>query len=156
MWQRKENNSWPPEPLRRFIPLVLLNYKNQHTLKQTDVMAELVFKGYIDEVTSANSYSDQSTAKVDCTGELLKEVQIIDNTSTITKDIKEILAPLESSESRFVLIEGPPGIGKSVLLKEIACRWGKGQLLHPAFQLVMLVLLRDPTVQQAKYLDDLL
>lgn len=50
---------------------MLLNYKNQHTLKQTDVMAELVFKGYIDEVTSATSYySDQSTAKVDCTGEL--------------------------------------------------------------------------------------
>ena len=93
-------------------------------------MAELVFKGYIDEVTSANSYSDQSTAKVDCTGELLKEVQIIDNTSTITKDIKEILVPLESSESRFVLIEGPPGKGKSVLLKEITCKWGKGQLLQ--------------------------
>ena len=59
------------QPLRRCIPLVLLNYKNHHTLKQTDVMTELVFKGYIDEVTSATSYySDQSTAKVDCTGEL--------------------------------------------------------------------------------------
>ena len=84
---------------------MLLNYKNQSTLKQTDVMAKLVFKGYIDEVISGTSYySDQSTAKVDCTGELLKEVQITNNTSKITKDIKEILAPLESGESRFVLI----------------------------------------------------
>ena len=154
MWQKKRKDSWPPEPLRKFIPLVLLNYKNQRTLKHTDVMAELVFKGNIDEVTSAAS--DQSTAKVDCAGELLKEVQIIDNTSTMTKDIKEILAPLESSESRFVLIEGPPGIGKSVLLKEIAYRWGKGQLLHPAFRLIILVLLRDPAVQQMKSLDDFL
>ena len=48
-------------------------------------MAELVFKGNIDEVTSAAS--DQSTSKIDCSGELLK---IIDNTSTMTKDIRDI------------------------------------------------------------------
>lgn len=153
MWERRDNKSWPPEQSKRFIPLVLLSYKNQRTLKHTDVMAKLIYTGNIDEVTLVNS--DQSIAKADCPGELLREVQSIDNTSTISKDIKEIIDPIENSESSFVFIEGPPGIGKSVLLKEIAYRWGKNQLLQ-AFKLVMLVLLRDPAVQQIKSLDELL
>jgi len=53
------------------------------------------------------------------------------------------------------LIEGAPGIGKSVLLHEIAYRWGIQQLL-PTFTLLLLVCLRDSTVQQAKSISDLL
>ena len=153
IWQRRNDNIWPPEQSKKFIPLVLLNYENQRTLKHTHVMAELVCAGYIDEVVQVTR--DMSTAKLDCTGELVKETQSIDNSSTITKDIKEILSPLENGESRFILIEGPPGIGKSILLKEIAYRWGKNQLLQ-SFHFVMLVFLRDPVVQQIKFLEELL
>ena len=59
------------------------------------------------------------------------------------------------SASCFILIEGAPGIGKSVLLKEIAYRWGKKQLLQK-FELVLLVCLRDPYLQEVKSIDDLL
>ena len=73
-----------------------------------------------------------------------------------TKKIEEILAPLESSkESAFILIEGAPGIGKSVLLKEIAYRWGAKQLLKK-FELVLLVCLRDPSLHQITSINDLL
>ena len=66
------------------------------------------------------------------------------------------MAPLENSkEPCFVLIEGAPGIGKSVLLKEIAYRWGKTELLHN-FELVLLVCLHDPSLQKIKSVDDLL
>ena len=153
VWQRRNDNVWPPEQSKKFIPLVLLNYENQRTLKHTHVMAELVCTGYIDEVIQVTS--DMSTAKLTCTGELVRETRSIDNSSTVTKDIKEILSPLENSESRFVLIEGPPGIGKSILLKEIAYRWGKNQLLQ-SFHLVILVFLCDPVVQQMKFLEELL
>ena len=53
------------------------------------------------------------------------------------------------------MIEGAPGIGKSVLLREIAYRWGKQQLLQ-TFTLLLLVCLRDPIVQQATSISDLL
>ena len=71
------------------------------------------------------------------------------DSSRITKNISEILAPFEQCvDSQFVLFEGAPGIGKSILLKEIAYRWGNGQLLT-SFKLVLLVCLRDPILQQA-------
>ena len=78
------------------------------------------------------------------------------DTSNATKEVEKILEPLdENIESSFILIEGAPGIGKSMLLKEIAYRWGKKQLLQK-FELVLLVCLRDTSLQQVKSVDDLL
>jgi len=83
-------------------------------------------------------------------------LQEVLDSSTVTKELTEILAPLEQSKDpQFILIEGAPGIGKSVLLKEIAYRWGNKQLLK-TFKLVLLVCLRDPNVQQASSIKDLL
>ena len=49
----------------------------------------------------------------------------------VTKKLEKILAPLENKEEpSFILIEGASGIGKSVLLKEIAYQWGKKLLLQ--------------------------
>ena len=48
-------------------------------------------------------------------------LQEVLNTSKVTKEVAEILASLEtSSDPQFALIEGAPGIGKSLLLKQIA------------------------------------
>ena len=77
-------------------------------------------------------------------------------TSKATKEIVEILAPLEEGkQSCFILIEGAPGIGKSVLLKEIHYKWANGELLQKC-HLVLLVCLRDPSLQQIQSVDDLL
>ena len=52
------------------------------------------------------------------------------NGSIITKDVATILFPFDKNDKPcFILIEGPPGIGKSLLLKEIAYRWGKNEIL---------------------------
>ena len=78
------------------------------------------------------------------------------DTSKVTKEVAEILAPLETSDDpQFILIEGAPGIGKTLLLREISYRWGKHQILQK-FKLVLLVCLRDPAVQQMSFIDDLL
>ena len=53
------------------------------------------------------------------------------------------------------LVEGAPGIGKSVLLKEIAYRWAIKKLLQK-YELVLLVPLRDPSLQQVKSVGNLL
>ena len=78
-------------------------------------------------------------------------------TRTITKDISEIFKPFEAlSETTkvMVLIEGAPGIGKTVLSKEIAYQWATEQLfIHKL--LVFLLYLRDPTVQKLSSLSQL-
>ena len=78
------------------------------------------------------------------------------DTSKVTKEVAEILTPLETSDNpQFILIEGAPGIGKTLFLREISYRWGKLQILQ-RFKLVLLVCLRDPAVQQMTIIDDLL
>ena len=106
-------------------------------------MAKFVERGHIDKlVTSDNVLSKR--LKLD-SHEPLQEVL---NTSKVTKEVTGILAPLEtSSDPQFVLIEGAPGIGKSLLLKQIAYLWATKQILQK-FKLVLLLCLRDPAVQQ--------
>ena len=55
---------------------------------------------------------------------------------------------------RTVLIEGAPGLGKSILLKQIAYEWAQNnQLVNSKF--VFLLLLRDPHVRAMSSISDL-
>ena len=55
----------------------------------------------------------------------------------------------------MVLLEGPPGCGKSTLPVFISQKWGEGELFTE-YQLVILIRLRDPAVQRAKCIAKLL
>ena len=149
-----DEETWPPDQPKNFTPLVLVQYRGQNSMKQATAMAQVIQTGDIDEITSL--VSKQSVTKHHpklVTHESLQEVL---DSSTVTKELTEILAPLEQSKDpQFILIEGAPGIGKSILLKEIAYRWGNKRLLK-TFNLVLLVCLRDPTVQQVASVSDLL
>ena len=149
-----DEETWPPDQPKNFTPLALIHHQGQHSMKQATAMAWLIQTGNIDEITSLASNRSVPTnhPKLD-SHEPLQEVL---DSSTVTKEFTKILAPLEQcKEPQFILIEGAPGIGKSILLKEIAYRWGNKQLLK-TFKLVLLVPLRDPTVQQASLIKDLL
>ena len=132
-----DEETWPPEKPTSFTPLLLIHYKGSRTPQQVTAMAKLMYSGKIASVTD-----EQCADSLDNT-----------NTSRVTKQIKEILE--SSKENAFILIEGAPGIGKSVLLKEISYRWAKQELLQK-FELVLLVCLRDPYLQQINTVDDLL
>ena len=107
-------------------------------------MAKFVERGHIDKLVTSDNVLPTPHHKLD-NHEPLQEVL---NTSKVTKEVAEILAPLEiSSDPQFVLIEGAPGIGKSLLLKQIAYLWATKQILQK-FKLVLLLCLRDPAVQQ--------
>ena len=64
----------------------------------------------------------------------------------MTKNISDIFLPVMASDGSFVdlhiLIEGAPGIGKTVLAKEIAYQWAKNELLTSK-KLLFLVFLRE-------------
>ena len=115
-------------------------------------MAACIERGHIDKVVTSGNALPKYYHKQD-THQPLQEVL---NTSKVTKELAEVLAPLETgNDPQFVLIEGAPGIGKSLLLKEIAYSWAEKKILQK-FNLVLLVCLRDPTVQQMSLIDDLL
>ena len=74
------------------------------------------------------------------------------------QDLQEVFSLLEQpSDSQHhcsILVEGSPGVGKSVLLKHIAYLWANGELLTNT-EFLFLLHLRDPSVQQINSLDTL-
>ena len=146
-----DESTWPPGKPEHFTPLLLIHNKSRRTPEQVQAMAEMMSAGDIGKVVMVTG--GEPPIKHDKLNSHDKFHKMLD-TSKTTKEIEEILVPLDK-ESAFVLIEGAPGIGKSMLLKEIAYRWGKKQLLQN-FELVLLVCLRDTSLQQIKCVDDLL
>ena len=139
------NDTWPPEVPKEYTPLVLLHHEDEHTIKDVTTITKAIHKGAISDVVSATS--SEPIAKRprlrshDKLGEALKA-------SKATTDISEILAPLEvSDKAQTILIEGAPGIGKTILLKHIAYSWAEQGMLQK-YELILLVYLRDPAVQK--------
>ena len=144
-----DDDTWPPEQPTSFTPLLLIHHQGHHTPEQVTAMAELTYAGDISNVALVTEHQH---------GKLISQERVhkMLYTSKVTKDIAEILSPLESGkQSSFILIEGAPGIGKSVLLKEIGYKWANKELLQK-FELVLLVCLRSPSFQQIQSVDDLL
>ena len=128
---------------------MLIHHQDQHSAKQSAEIAKFVHSGEIHQGVSKTSDSKYLRLVTDGpTKELVN--------SKITTDISEILVTLEMGNSgQMILIEGAPGIGKTVLLHEIAYQWGNEKLLR-LYKLVLLVRLRDPVVQQTSTIQDLL
>jgi len=137
---RVDKDTWPPGQLHNFTPLLLVHHEGQQRMDHAIEVAKLVHKGDVTSLAIEQLILDDHASHV----------------SKVTKELTEILVPLEEhNEPQFILIEGTPGIGKSVLLREIAYRWGKQKLLQ-TFTLLLLVCLRDPIIQQAVSISDLL
>ena len=150
---RVDEDAWPPEPPKTFTPLVLIQHQGRCNFKHTSAIATFVAQGYIDKVVSNGSGPVSEYYQTHTNHQPLQEVL---NTSKVTKEVAEILAPLETNDDpQFVLIEGAPGIGKSLLLREVAYRWAT-KLILQKFKLVLLICLHDPAVQQTSLIDDLL
>ena len=128
---RVEDDAWPDHP-KIFIPPLLRYYEGQHYIQQGTSLTKSIQKGSVSSETT-----DQPVPKYHLQEEFYE-----------TRQLDEILNPLDkSSEPQFILIEGPPGIGKSALLQEISYRWSK-KLVLTNFKFVLLIHLRDPIVQQ--------
>ena len=138
-----DEDAWPPNQPQDFTPLLLVHHKGQYTFKPTPALqlagsiqsSRPYFKRY-----PQDSHQSQREA--------------LDNSKT-TKQLLDILAPLQKRDNaQFILVEGLPGIGKSLLLQEIAYNWAKGMLLQQ-IKLVLFIQLRSPAVQQVSLVADL-
>ena len=112
---------------------MLIRQEGRRSKKETEVKAAATKKGGIEEYLSTT-------------------------TSKTTKDLREVFSqleqPLDDQHQCSILVEGSPGVGKSVLVKYIAYLWAQGELLTNT-DFLFLLHLRDPSVQQLHSLDSL-
>ena len=76
--------------------------------------------------------------------------------SNVTKKISRIFEPeSDSKQPKRILIEGAPGIGKTVLAKEIAYEWASGKILIKC-KLLFLLFFRNPSLSKVESIDEIL
>ena len=130
-----EGGEWPPDQPKHFTSMTLIHSKDGCTHHEAIEITDATRSGDIDKIMSSS--------------------HLLFSQSRTSKDIKEIFAASEEGqEPHSILIEGPPGIGKTIMSKEISVQWANGLLLINEI-LVFLIFLKDPLVQQIRSLKDL-
>ena len=124
-------NEWPPYHPKHYTTLTLIHHKGKSINAEVISIAEgLVTKGNISKSQPSSS-----------------------NIGYHSKDISELF-PSNLVSSYFLLIEGAPGIGKTVLSKEIAYQWANQKLLKFS-KLTFLLFLQDPNIIHLKSIKSL-
>ena len=135
---------------KHFINSLLIHHIKQRDIKDIEAAASSMRVGLMD-------YNDNiSTIKFKNMFRLMKEKFY--NRKFETIKISDMFKSFQSEdgsiiEPKFILIDGAPGMGKTTLCKEIAYRWAKGELLKDT-NIVFLLFLRDPAVQNMSDLND--
>ena len=142
---------WPPNQPRLIVSVTLIHYKGKRTQQELLKMATIHKQGTpaIDELTAHEGTSAEKSPL---------------DYSRVTKSITDIFAadPTDLTENgtsstktpKRILIEGAPGIGKTVLAKEIAYQWAINEILTE-IKIVFLLYLRDPKIQSVKKVGEL-
>ena len=119
-------NTWLPSPTKKIFNLAIIKKEKIQRGAVDDDFIQKSIRGQVDDI-------------------LLKKSPI---------ELKEIFKNVEG-ERKVILIDGAPGSGKSTLTVHICRQWGRGELFNE-FTVVILVQLRDPKVQSAQSIADLL
>ena len=117
---------WPPPPTRKVFNLAMIGHQTIQRCLIDEELVQLTLRGNVDDIMRRKSSIE------------LKNLFKLD-------DIKR----------KIILIEGAPGAGKSTLAWHIVQKWESGELFQE-FKVVVFVQLRDPAIQSAKSLADLL
>ena len=120
-------NKWLPSPTQKIFNLAIINKEKVLRGRIDDEFVHKTIRGQVDDI-------------------LLEKSPI---------ELKDIFKNIEG-ERKVILIDGAPaGSGKSTLTVHICQQWGRGELFNE-FIVVILVQLRDPKVQHANSITDLL
>ena len=85
-------------------------------------------------------------------GQVDKTVKLTGNKEI---SVEDVLQPTDSSLSLRVVIDGPPGIGKTTLCRKLLNMWSNGTLVHQQYDLVLHCPLRNSKIATATTLTDL-
>ena len=120
-------DEWPPYHPNHYTPLTIVHHAESCTEDELAAFAQgLARHGRIE--------ADMYPTTID---------------SNAFKTIKELFTPFEGIASKpyIMLIEGAPGIGKTILCKEIALQWSSKDILRSK-ALLFLLFMRDPRVKE--------
>ena len=85
-------------------------------------------------------------------GQVDKIVQLTENEEI---SVEDVLQPTDSSLSLRVVIDGPPGIGKTTLCRKLLNMWSNGTLVPQKYELILYCPLRNSKIAMANTLADL-
>ena len=122
---------WIPSPTRKIFRLAMIKQEQVQHGRIDDEFVRMTIGGNIDDILHVKTPVELHN--------IFKSEEV-----KATRD-----------QHYIILIEGAPGSGKSTLTIHICQRWGKGELFEQ-FTVVILVQLRDPAVQRAQAIADLL
>ena len=122
---------WPPPVGQDFFGrLALLQTQDRHATPQTILQKQwCMLRGQVDKIP-----------------QVTQDEQI---------DIQDVLKPCDSGQSLRVIVDGPPGIGKTTLCRKLLNMWAKGEFTHGQYNLILYCPLRNDKVAQASTLADL-
>ena len=145
-----EGKEWPPNQPKYYINLAVIHYQGSQTQE------ELLF--------SANHYKHLDIVN-DSERECSTHKSRFSSKFRITREIVDLFTmnqrkdKTETGDSTYfpksILIEGAPGIGKTILLKEIAYCWASGTILDNV-SVVFLVYLRDSRFQSVTTINEVI
>ena len=123
---------WPPRVGQDFFGrLALLQTQDRHATPQTILQKQwCMLRGQVDKIP-----------------QVTQDKQI---------DIQDVLKPCDSGQSLRVIVDGPPGIGKTTLCRKLLNMWAKGELTHGQYNLVLYCPLRNYNMAQTHTLQELL
>ena len=119
-------NKWLPSPTQKIFNLAIIKKEKIQRGRVDNEFVHKTIRGQVDDI-------------------LLEKSPI---------ELKAIFKNTEG-ERKVILIDGAPGSGKSTLTVHICQQWGRGELFNE-FSVVILIQLRDPKVQSANSIADLL
>ena len=114
-------DDWPPYQPKHYTTLALIHHKDCTDIGVISVIKELATKGDISRLSPVAETHIKATKSI--------------------SDIFTFVTP-STSCPKMLLIEGAPGIGKTVLSKEIAFQWATKGLLN-SIKFMLLVFLRN-------------
>ena len=118
-------DKWPPVKPKKYINLTIIE-KNEIPRQEAYQFIKGMVYGVIDQIKESKR----------------------------SMNMCQFVQLLNGSHPKCILVEGAPGVGKSTFAWKLCRKWGKRKLLHQ-YQLVVLLRLRDKSVQTAKKISDL-
>ena len=136
-----EKEKWPPTSLDVVVNVAMITHREKQTEKQFIKIAERHKEG----TSAVDKIVTESEEIIPAKKQRLS--------SWVTREVSDVFAAYpaekEAKSPKRILIEGAPGIGKTVLAKDIAYRWSTGEILQDVM-ILFLLFLRDPKLQTIK------
>ena len=135
------DDAWPPYQPEAYTTVALIHHADKVACtKSVFALAKTMYKGKVtSSTTNNNSLSDKAIPSQQKNSYLSR--------CHYLKNISDIFPVNSASDPYTLLIEGAPGIGKTILSKEIAFLWANHEILQDT-KLLVLIYLRDPSVHK--------